>query len=119
MEVVQRSPDLTLGGYCPSHSQWAQRKSGDLNKASSQILEITHFYKLDQYILQLGQIQVTHRGFLTMFHDVSGSGAWKRWWMLLEGSSLSYWTYPDDETKKEPVGWIDLAKCSTELVSQF
>jgi len=61
--------------------------------------------------------QVTHRGFLTMFHDVSGSGAWKRWWMLLEGSSLSYWTYPDDEAKKEPVGWIDLAKCSTELVS--
>ena len=54
-----------------------------------------------------------------MFHDISGSGAWKRWWMLLEGSSLSYWTYPDDETKKEPVGWIDLAKCSTELVSSI
>ena len=62
---------------------------------------------------------MTHRGFLTMFHDISGSGAWKRWWMLLEGSSLSYWTYPDDETKKEPVGWIDLAKCSTELVSSI
>ena len=54
-----------------------------------------------------------------MFHDVSGSGAWKRWWMLLEGSGLSYWTYPDDEAKKEPVGRIDLAKGSTELVSIF
>ena len=39
--------------------------------------------------------------------------------MLLEGSGLSYWTYPDDEAKKEPVGRIDLAKGSTELVSIF
>ena len=61
--------------------------------------------------------QVTHRGFLTMFHDVSGSGAWRRWWMVVEGSGLSYWTYPEDEARKEPVGWIDLAQCSSPTVA--
>ena len=61
--------------------------------------------------------QITHRGFLTMFHDVSGSGAWRRWWMVVEGSGLSYWTYPEDEARKEPVGWIDLAQCSSSSVA--
>ena len=32
VEVVQRPPDLPLGGHCPSHPQWAQRKSGDSPK---------------------------------------------------------------------------------------
>lgn len=43
---------------------------------------------------------VEHRGFLSMFDDVSGFGAWHRRWCLLEGHSLSYWKYPDDEKKK-------------------
>jgi actin-binding protein anillin len=40
------------------------------------------------------------RGFLTMFDDISGYGAWHRRWCVLEGSQLSYWKYPDDEKKK-------------------
>jgi hypothetical protein len=43
---------------------------------------------------------VRERGFLTMFEDVSGFGAWHRRWCLLEDAVLSYWKYPDDERKK-------------------
>lgn len=43
---------------------------------------------------------VEHRGFLTMFEDVSGFGAWHRRWCRLHGHLLSYWKYPDDENKK-------------------
>jgi actin-binding protein anillin len=46
------------------------------------------------------QLDVRERGFLTMFEDVSGFGAWHRRWCLLEGATLSYWKYPDDEKKK-------------------
>lgn len=44
-------------------------------------------------------VSVEHRGFLTMFDDVSGFGAWHRRWCLLKGHTLSYWKYPDDEKK--------------------
>jgi actin-binding protein anillin len=43
---------------------------------------------------------VTHRGFLTMFDDVSGFGAWHRRWFLLQGNSLSYWKYPENQGKE-------------------
>lgn len=45
-------------------------------------------------------MDVEFRGFLTMFEDVSGFGAWHRRWCLLKGDKLSYWKYPDDERKK-------------------
>lgn len=53
-------------------------------------------------------VAVEHRGFLTMFEDVSGFGAWHRRWCLLKGPTLSYWKYPDDERKKAPIGSLDL-----------
>ncbi|CAM1302396.1 ANLN (predicted) [Pycnogonum litorale] len=56
------------------------------------------------------------RGFLTMFEDVSGFGAWHRRWCVLTGQQLAYWKYPDDEKRKEPIGYIDLRKCITDTV---
>ncbi|KAM3821067.1 anillin [Vipera latastei] len=56
------------------------------------------------------------RGFLTMFEDVSGFGAWHRRWCALSGNCISYWTYPDDEKKKHPLGSINLANCTNRHI---
>jgi actin-binding protein anillin len=60
--------------------------------------------------------QVKFRGFLTMFDDVSGYGAWHRRWFVLEGNRLSYWKYPESQKTQEPIGSIDLGGCITENV---
>ncbi|KAK7899605.1 hypothetical protein WMY93_020458 [Mugilogobius chulae] len=59
---------------------------------------------------------VEERGFLTMFEDVSGFGAWHRRWCVLSGYYISYWTYPDDEKRKNPIGRINLANCTSKMV---
>ncbi|KAG9475968.1 hypothetical protein GDO78_002835 [Eleutherodactylus coqui] len=56
------------------------------------------------------------RGFLTMFEDVSGFGAWHRRWCVLSGYCISYWTYPDDEKRKNPIGRINLANCTSKKI---
>jgi len=61
--------------------------------------------------------QVTNRGFLTMFDDVSGFGAWHRRWFVLEGNSLSFWKYPENEKVQEPIGRLDLGQSVTKSVS--
>jgi len=61
--------------------------------------------------------QVTNRGFLTMFDDVSGFGAWHRRWFVLAGNSLSFWKYPENEKVQEPIGRLDLGQSVTERVS--
>ena len=43
---------------------------------------------------------VTHRGWLTMFDDISGYGAWHRRWCVLNNGFISYWTFPDQEKIK-------------------
>ncbi|XP_075683139.1 anillin isoform X1 [Rhinoderma darwinii] len=59
---------------------------------------------------------VEERGFLTMFEDVSGFGAWHRRWCVLSGYCISYWTYPDDEKRKTPIGRINLANCTSKKI---
>lgn len=55
---------------------------------------------------------VQRRGFLTMFEDVSGFGAWHRRWFRLDGAELAlrYWKYPDDEVERDG-RVIDLRGC--------
>ncbi|XP_034747774.1 anillin isoform X3 [Etheostoma cragini] len=60
--------------------------------------------------------KVEEKGFLTMFEDVSGFGAWHRRWCVLSGYCISYWTYPDDEKRKNPIGCINLANCTSKKV---
>ena len=43
---------------------------------------------------------VAESGWLTMFDDISGFGAWHRRWCVLGGGYISYWKYPDDEKRK-------------------
>ncbi|KAL8608419.1 hypothetical protein ACOMHN_002652 [Nucella lapillus] len=64
----------------------------------------------------LMEASVEERGFLTMFEDVSGFGSWHRRWCALTGNKLQYWKYPDDETRKDPMGYLDLKRCITETV---
>lgn len=52
-------------------------------------------------------VKVDCKGFLTMFEDVSGLGAWHRRWCHLHGNILNYWKYPDDE-QKPPIDSIDI-----------
>ncbi|XP_006832193.1 PREDICTED: actin-binding protein anillin isoform X2 [Chrysochloris asiatica] len=59
---------------------------------------------------------VEERGFLTIFEDVSGLGAWHRRWCILSGNCISYWTYPDDEKRKNPLGRINLANCTSRQI---
>nr|Q801E2.1 RecName: Full=Anillin [Xenopus laevis]AAO31737.1 contractile ring component anillin [Xenopus laevis] len=59
---------------------------------------------------------VEDKGFLTMFEDVSGFGAWHRRWCVLSGYCISYWTYPDDEKRKKPIGRINLANCTSRKI---
>ncbi|XP_004676914.1 PREDICTED: actin-binding protein anillin [Condylura cristata] len=59
---------------------------------------------------------VEERGFLTIFEDVSGFGAWHRRWCVLYGNCISYWTYPDDEKRKNPIGRINLANCISRQI---
>ncbi|NXP44254.1 ANLN protein, partial [Heliornis fulica] len=59
---------------------------------------------------------VEEKGFLTMFEDVSGFGAWHRRWCVLSGNCVSYWTYPDDEKRKHPLGRINLANCTNHKI---
>lgn len=51
-----------------------------------------------------------------MFEDVSGFGAWHRRWCVLSGYCISYWTYPDDEKRKNPIGRINLANCTSRKI---
>ncbi|XP_038652849.1 anillin isoform X2 [Scyliorhinus canicula] len=65
---------------------------------------------------QVGSTVVGERGFLTMFDDVSGFGAWHRRWCVLSGNCISYWTYPDDEKCKNPLGRVNLANCTSRKI---
>ncbi|XP_066540264.1 anillin, actin binding protein 2 isoform X2 [Hoplias malabaricus] len=51
---------------------------------------------------------VAHQGFLTMFEDVSGFGAWQRLFFKLEGGFFFYWNNPNEMSDKPSEGSISL-----------
>ncbi|XP_077310177.1 anillin-like isoform X2 [Lithobates pipiens] len=59
---------------------------------------------------------VQRTGFLTIFDDVSGLGAWHRRWCVLSGNILSFWAYPDQETSKEPLERTNLVNCTSAKI---
>ncbi|XP_017877155.1 anillin isoform X3 [Ceratina calcarata] len=108
-----RSTVFQLSGYVIFSLKEIHRQQFTLNKVPSQSpLE----GRLQMHVSCELSVSVEHRGFLTMFEDVSGFGAWHRRWCLLKGSTLSYWKYPDDERKKTPIGSLDLQNVSTTNV---
>ncbi|KAI5098548.1 anillin isoform X2, partial [Silurus meridionalis] len=52
---------------------------------------------------------VQHQGFLTMFEDVSGFGAWQRLFFKLEGGILYYWNHPNEMGSKPAEGSVSLS----------
>uniref|UniRef100_A0A1A9WMV8 PH domain-containing protein n=1 Tax=Glossina brevipalpis TaxID=37001 RepID=A0A1A9WMV8_9MUSC len=62
-------------------------------------------------------ISVEYKGFLAMYEDVSGFGAWHRRYCCLNGTVLNYWKYPDDVKEKAPMGSIDLYSAITQKVT--
>ncbi|KAF5297571.1 hypothetical protein FQR65_LT10002 [Abscondita terminalis] len=108
-----RSPTFALMGYVVFSIQAVKRKNWTLNNAPSMsplegIVEMRVKCEL--------ALNVERRGFLTMFEDVSGFGAWHRRWCLLKDHCLSYWKYPDDEKKRAPIDTLDLSTCIMQQV---
>ncbi|KAK7863262.1 hypothetical protein R5R35_001470 [Gryllus longicercus] len=107
-----RSPEFRMAGYVVFSLREMSRTHFTLNKVSySSPLEGNIQLRMKSEL----SVDVSERGFLTMFEDISGFGAWHRRWFVLNGSVLSYWKYPDDE-RKIPIGQIDLNSCTTEQI---
>ncbi|XP_014245991.1 anillin isoform X2 [Cimex lectularius] len=54
---------------------------------------------------------LVYKGFLTLFEEISGFGAWRRRWGVLSGTIISLWAYPEHENEKIPIDTIDLSQC--------
>ncbi|XP_067857403.1 anillin isoform X2 [Heptranchias perlo] len=91
-----------------------------VGNAKFQLDKVPFLSPLEGHIYVKLQCQVgstiEERGFLTMFDDVSGFGAWHRRWCVLSGNCISYWTYPDDEKCKNPLGRVNLANCTSRKI---
>ncbi|KAH8371174.1 hypothetical protein KR093_006388, partial [Drosophila rubida] len=110
---VVRTPQLVQYGFAIFSLREIQRTSWTL----TQVLGVS---PLDGAVhMKVNcelSVSVEYKGFLTMFEDISGFGAWHRRWCNLNGSALNFWKYPDDEKKKTPMGSIDLNACTSQKV---
>lgn len=108
-----RTPALTHYGMVIFSLREIQRTNWTLHQVSSvSPLAGNVYMKANMEI----KMHIDMRGFLTMFEDVSGFGAWHRRWCRLHNTQLSYWRYPDDEKTKAPIGTISLKQCWTQKV---
>jgi actin-binding protein anillin len=107
---VVRSPTFALMGYVVFSMGAAKKKQWSLNNVSPHLI-YSMMIKMNSQAPSMSPLEgivemctccdltlsVEHRGFLTMFEDISGFGAWHRRWCLLKGDTLNYWKYPDNE----------------------
>ncbi|XP_022252729.1 anillin-like [Limulus polyphemus] len=108
-----RTSSFGLVGFLKLKLNTCNRKAYSLDKVPyASPLEGTVMMKVQLH----AEHNVEEKGFLTMFEDVSGFGAWHRRWCVLQGNYVAYWKYPDDEKRKEPIGSIDLRQCVTSQV---
>lgn len=107
-----RTPALVQYGYIIFSMREIKQKSWVINETAPGVSPLNGnvYLKIDSKIT----IDVDHCGFLTMFDDISGFGAWHRRWCRLSSNTLYYWKYPEDEKKKEALGQLDL----TNIVSE-
>ncbi|XP_064479634.1 anillin-like [Ornithodoros turicata] len=70
---------------------------------------------LEGTLLMQVKLTVEHdyhfKGFLSMFEEVRGFGAWHRRWCVLRGPRINCWSYPEDEGQREPIGYLELSEC--------
>ncbi|XP_053680596.1 anillin [Anopheles nili] len=109
-----RSPSLTMYGFIIFSLKEIQRTSWTLNPIAgcASPLDGTVNMRVNCELA----VTVDYHGFLTMYEDISGLGAWHRRWCRLQRHTINYWKYPDDEKRKAPIGSIDLQGCSTQRV---
>ncbi|KAK8774667.1 hypothetical protein V5799_010796 [Amblyomma americanum] len=113
--AVRTSSFQSLGSFCLSTSNCGQNTFALSKVLGSFCLEGKASVELSLH----ADHGLEHRGFLTLFEEVGGFGAWTRFWCLLKGSHLVLWRYPEDEEDKPPIDSIDLRQCITKEVSRL
>lgn len=109
-----RTPALVQYGYIIFSIREIKQKSWVINETAPGVSPLNGnvHLKIDSKIT----VDVDHCGFLTMFDDISGFGAWHRRWCRLSGNTLYYWKYPEDEKKREAQGQLDLTNIVSDRV---
>lgn len=96
-DTIKSSTFKYCGGLSVDISS-LQRTYWELDKASG---PLTGGVNLKVQCSAMGGMEF--KGFLTLFEDVSGFGAWVRRWCRLGPTVLEFWKYPEDETEGKKV----------------
>lgn len=113
--AVRTSSFQSLGSFCLSTSNCGQNIFALSKVPGSFCLEGKASVELSLH----ADHGLEHRGFLTLFEEVGGFGAWTRFWCLLKGSHLVLWRYPEEEEDRPPIDSVDLRQCITKEVSRL
>lgn len=108
-----RTPSFTQYGFAIFSLRESHRSNWTLNQVSGISPLVGNVYMKVNCELS---VNIDYKGFLTMFEDISGFGAWHRRWCRLNGTVFSYWKYPDDE-RKPPIGTLDLTTCEQQKIA--
>ncbi|KAK9503663.1 hypothetical protein O3M35_010177 [Rhynocoris fuscipes] len=105
-----RSPSFQMTGYMVFTLKDIGRNHFTLNKVPGNA-PIDGFLEM-KVKGQVNLDNLRHEGFLTLFQEIGGFGAWKRAWSILRGQHLSFCSYPDPERALASCfETIDLSEC--------